>query len=94
MVDVSALSSTSIGAIGIGTIVVVVVIGIILALVISALVARVLVVLVVVALAVIVWQQRSSVENAVKNCKTNLSFFGVQVDVPNSVRQACRNVTR
>jgi hypothetical protein len=52
------------------------------------------VVLVVVALAVIVWQQRSSVENAVKHCKTNLSFFGVHVDVPKSVTQTCRNFTR
>jgi hypothetical protein len=94
MVDVSALSSTSIGALGVGTIVVIVVIGIILALVVSALIARVLVVLVVVALAVVVWQQRSSVENAVKNCKTNLSFFGVHVDVPKGVTQACRDVTR
>jgi hypothetical protein len=94
MVDMAALSSTSIGAVGIGTIAVIVVLGIILALVVSALIARVLVLLVVVVLAVVVWQQRSSIENAVKHCKTNLSFFGVHVDVPGHVRQACRAVTR
>jgi hypothetical protein len=94
MVPVSALSSTSIGAVGLGTIAVVVVIGIVLALVISALIARALVVVVAVALAVLVWQQRSSIENAVENCKTNLSFFGVHVDVPQHVRRDCRSVTR
>jgi hypothetical protein len=94
MVTVSALSSTSIGALGLGTIAVIVVLGIILALVVSALIARVLVVVVVVALAVVVWQQRSSIETAVKNCKTNLSFFGVHVDVPSHVQRTCRNLTR
>jgi hypothetical protein len=94
MIAVSALSSTSIGALGIGTIAVVVVIGIVLAVVISALLARLLIILIVIALAVLVWQQRSAVQTAVKNCKTNLSFFGVRVDVPQDVRQACRNFTR
>ncbi len=94
MTDVSALTSTSIAGIGVGTIAVVVVIGIVLAVVISALVARLLVVLIVVAVAVVVWQQRSSVQNAVANCKTNVSFFGVHVDAPRSVQQACREVTR
>jgi hypothetical protein len=91
---ISALTSTSIGAVGIGTIAVLVVIGIVLAVVISALIARVLILVIVVALAVVVWQQRSSVENAVKHCKTNVSFLGVHVDAPASVRQACRNLSR
>lgn len=94
MIAVSALSSTSIGALGVGTIAVVVVIGIVLAVVISAVLARLLIMLIVIALAIVVWQQRSSVETAVKNCKANLSFFGVHVDVPANVRQACRNITR
>jgi hypothetical protein len=62
--------------------------------VISALIARVIVIVVAVALAVLVWHQRSSVENAVKNCKTGVSFFGIHVDAPASVRQACRNLSR
>jgi hypothetical protein len=94
MANVSALTSTSIAGVGVATIAVVVVIGIVLAVVVSALLARLLIVLIVAAVAVVVWQQRSSVENAVKNCKTNVSFLGIHVDVPRSVQQTCREVTR
>jgi hypothetical protein len=93
-VSVSALESTDIGKIGIGVIIAIVVIGAILSLVVTAIIGRVIILIVVVALGIFVWQQRTSIENHVKDCNLNMSFVGIHVDAPASVQKDCRRVSR
>jgi hypothetical protein len=87
-----ALNSDQIGKIGIGAIVAVVVIGLLLGMIISAIVGRLIILVIVVGLGVYIWQQRASIEDHVKDCNLNMSFFGYHVDAPADVVQQCRNL--
>jgi uncharacterized membrane protein len=90
MTMLSALDSGQIGKIGIGVIVGLVVLGALISLVITAIVGRILVLVVVVVLGVLVWQQRASIQDHVKKCDPNMSFFGVHVNAPQSVVDQCQ----
>jgi hypothetical protein len=91
MSTVSALDSTDIGKIGIGVIIALVVIGFLLSLIITAIVGRIIIAVIVIGLAIFVWQQRTSIENHVKNCDKNVgTFVGVHVSVPQSAVDACK----
>ncbi|MBV9592569.1 MAG: hypothetical protein JO147_02035 [Actinobacteria bacterium] len=85
--DDNAVKNTSIGVI-IG----VVVIGLIIGLIVKAIVGRIIVLVVVVALGVWVWTQRAQIEDKVKKCDTNLSFFGFHVQMSNSVKERCQSL--
>lgn len=89
--EVSAIGAEDVTALGIGVIVVLVVVGVLLSLLIAKLVARVIITLVVVVLAIVVWQQRGHVEDEVKSraCNADTTFFGVHLDPPDDVEQAC-----
>lgn len=86
------LAPADLGKLGIGVTAVLVVIGILLALVLTRLVARVVIAVVVIVLALIVWQQRGAIEHRIDQrvCPPRLSFFGLHVDAPPSVRNFCR----
>jgi hypothetical protein len=90
MDSVAALDSNDITKIGIGATVAVVVIGLLLSMVITAVVARVVILVVVVLLGVFIWQQRAVIQDHVKKCELNLSYFGVHVDAPKSVQAKCQ----
>jgi hypothetical protein len=94
MTSVAALDSGQITKIGVGAIIGLVVVGIVLSLIITAIVARIIVLVVVVALGVLVWQQRTVIEDHVKNCHLDMSFLGVHVDARKGVRQHCAKVNR
>jgi hypothetical protein len=97
MDSVAALDSSDITKIGIGATIAVVVIGLLLSMIITALVARVVILVVVVLLGVFIWQQRAVIEDHVKKCQLNMSYFGVHVDAPQSVQDKCndaRSLTR
>jgi hypothetical protein len=86
----SALDAGQVKNLAIGGIVAVVVIGLILGLIISALIGRLIVLVVVVVAGVLLWTQRSSVENQVKNCDAHISFFGYHVALSQSDQQKCQ----
>jgi hypothetical protein len=90
MHSLSALNSDQIGKIGIGAIVAVVVIGLLLGMIISAIVGRIIILVIVVALGAYIWQQRATIEDHVKKCDLNMSFFGVDVHAPADVIQQCK----
>ena len=90
----SALNSDQIGKVGIGAIVAVVVIGLLLSVIISALVGRIIVLVVVVALGAFIWQQRSSIEDHVKKCDLNMTFFGYHVNAPKDVVAQCQQLQK
>jgi hypothetical protein len=92
MHSLTALNSDQIGKIGIGAIVAVVVIGLLISMIISALIGRVIVLVIVVALGAYIWQQRSSIEDHVKNCDPHMSFFGYHVDLPADIAQQCKDL--
>jgi hypothetical protein len=48
------------------------------------------VVVVVVVLGVLVWQQRTHVKNQIDKCDLSVSFFGVDIDAPDSVVRECQ----
>ncbi len=87
----SALDAGDITKVGVVVIVALVLIGALLSLIVTALLGRLLVLAVVVALAIVVWVQRTSVEHAFtsKACNLDTTFFGVHLDPPDAVRQAC-----
>lgn len=87
-----AISASDITKIGIGVIVAIVVIGILLGMLITAIIGRVLIAIVVVVVGVFVWQQRGSVQDAIDShvCPPKLSFFGVHIDAPDSLKHYCR----
>lgn len=92
MADVAlpgAFSSDQIGKVAIGLIVAVVVIGFVLGLVLNAIVARIIVAVVAIGLAVLVWTQRTSLENRVRNCDTDVSFVGVHVNLSSAAQSRC-----
>jgi hypothetical protein len=88
MADV-ALSSDQIGGLAIGVIVAVVVVGFVIGLLVNRAIARVLVAIVVIALGVLVWSQRTSLQNRVKNCDSNISFFGYHTTLSSSAQAHC-----
>jgi protein-S-isoprenylcysteine O-methyltransferase Ste14 len=88
-----ALNAGDITKVGVGVIIALVVLGFVLSLVITAIVGRIIILVAVVVLGVIVWQQRTSIENKIKNRDCNFSFFGVQVDPPDNLKQFCANKT-
>jgi hypothetical protein len=86
---VEALDAGNITKIGVGVIIALVVIGILLSLVITAIVGRIIILVVVVVLGVFVWQQRSSIEDKISKQSCNLTFFGMHLDPPDSLKQHC-----
>lgn len=86
----SALQSDQIGKIGVGIIVALVVIGLLLSMIITKIVGRIIILVVVVALAAWVWQQRTDIQNKVKKCDLNMTFFGKTVTMPKDVLAACK----
>lgn len=87
-----ALGAGNLTTIGVGATVVLVIVGVLLALLLTAIVARVIIAIVVIVLAVFVWQQRGSIEHKIdqKVCPPSLSFFGVHIDAPHSLKRYCR----
>lgn len=92
MNSVAALDSGNITKIGVGATIVIVVIGLLLGMIITALIARVVILVIVVLLGVFIWQQRAVVEDHVKKCQLNMSYFGVHVNAPKSVLDRCHQV--
>lgn len=86
----TALQADDVTSIGIGVIVVIVVLGFLLSLVFAKIIAKIVVLVVVVGLGFLVWQQRTSVENKIKD-KTcsGYTFFRIHVDPPDDVVKAC-----
>jgi hypothetical protein len=90
MTSVTALDSTQITKLGVGVIIGLIVVGFVLSLVITAILGRIIIALVVVALGVLVWQQRTVIEDHVRNCQLDMSFMGIHVDAPTHVKQVCQ----
>jgi multisubunit Na+/H+ antiporter MnhE subunit len=95
MSSVDAIGSSDITKIGVGIIVALIVLGALLSFVITALIGRVVILVVVVVLGIFVWQQRTHVEDRVNShkCDLNATFFGVHLDAPDRVKQACQQPT-
>jgi hypothetical protein len=92
MSGVEALNVQDVTKVGVIVIVALLVIGALLSIVITALIGRIIILVVVVVLAVLVWQQRGHVKDQINShkCDLNATFFGVHLDAPDSVQQACR----
>jgi protein-S-isoprenylcysteine O-methyltransferase Ste14 len=88
-----ALNVQDITKVGVIVIVALLLIGIVLSFVITAVIGRVIIAVVVIVLAVLVWQQRTHVKDQLNSHKCDLkaTFFGIHLDVPDSVRRACQN---
>ena len=68
-----------------------VVLGFLLSLVFAKILAKVVVLVVVVGLGFLVWQQRTSVENKIKdNACGGYTFFGVHLDPPDDIQKECK----
>lgn len=95
MATVEALNAGDITKIGVIVIIVVVLIGVLLSIIITRLIARLVVLVVVVALAIFVWQQRGHVQDSFDKhtCDLNATFFGVHLDAPQSLKDACSSPT-
>ncbi|MDT4923410.1 MAG: hypothetical protein QOG01_1123 [Pseudonocardiales bacterium] len=91
MSNVEALSAGDITKVGVIVIVALIVIGALLSIVLTALVARLIIVVIVVVLGAFVWQQRSSIQDKINShkCDLNATFFGIHLDAPQSVKDAC-----
>ena len=96
MTSTVAIRSTDVGTLGVGVIVGLVVVGLVLILLIQRLIVRVVIALVVIVAAVVVWQQRSRVEDQFTSraCGLGTTFFGIHLDPPENVRQACLDKSR
>jgi hypothetical protein len=88
-VQVQALDESTVKNAAIGIIVVLLVVGIGLSLIIQAIVGRIIVLVVAIVMGIVVWSQRSSLENKVKNCDTNVSFFGYHVQLSKGAKAHC-----
>jgi protein-S-isoprenylcysteine O-methyltransferase Ste14 len=87
---VMALQADQVTAIGIGVIAVIVVLGFLLSLVFAKIVMKIIVLLVVVGLGLLVWQQRTSVENKIKDkACSGYTFFGIHFDPPDDIQKNC-----
>jgi Na+/proline symporter len=95
MAAVEALNSGDITKVGVAVIIALVVIGALLSIVITAIVGRLIILAIVIVAAVFVWQQRGHVQDQINAHKCNLhaTFFGIHLDAPASVQQACKNHT-
>lgn len=91
MTYVSAIDSSDITKIGIGATIAIVLIGLLLSMVITAIVGRIILLVIVVALGAFIWQQRAVIQDHVKKCDLNMSYFGVTVHAPDSVVKQCQN---
>jgi hypothetical protein len=89
MSSLAALDSTDVGKIGVGIIIGLVVLGALLSIIVTKIIGRLIILAVVVGLAIFVWQQRSTVEDHVNKCDWSVSFFGFDVQVPQSVKDKC-----
>ncbi len=87
-----ALSTDQIGGLAIGVIIAIVVLGIVVGLLVNKAIAKVIVLVVVVGLGVLVWTQRTSLQDRVKNCDTNISFFGFHTTLSSSAQQRCASL--
>jgi protein-S-isoprenylcysteine O-methyltransferase Ste14 len=87
-----ALDVQDITKVGVIVIVALLLIGIVLSFVITAVIGRLIIAVVVVVLAVLVWQQRTHVKNQLNahKCDLKATFFGIHLDVPAKVHQACK----
>jgi hypothetical protein len=92
VLEAVGLTSDRIGQIGIGAIIAVVVIGVVLSFLISALIMRVVILVAVVVLGGYIWQQRSAIENRVKQCHLEMTFLGLKVTAPADVVAECKKV--
>ncbi len=92
MNTVDALNAGDITKVGVAVIIALVVIGALLSLVITALIGRLIILAVVIVAAVFVWQQRGHVQDQINahKCDLNATFFGIHLDAPDSVKQACK----
>ena len=68
------------------------VIAVVIVLAVKALVVRVATIVIVIVLGVLVWQQRQHVHDAYtsRSCDLHATWFGIHLDPPDGVRQACR----
>jgi hypothetical protein len=89
-----ALSSDQIGKLAIGVIVGVVLLGFIAGRIVNAVIARIIIALVVIGVGVLVWSQRNSIETRVKNCDTNISFFGFHTTLGTTAQARCGQLQR
>lgn len=89
-----ALDSTQLTKIGIGVIIALIVLGALLSLVVTAIVGRLLILVVVVVLGAVVWQQRTTIQHRIDDCKLDATFFGVHVAAPKDVVKACKTRAR
>ncbi len=85
------LQSDDLTSIGVGVIAVLVVLGFLISFVLTKVIARILILVVVAGLGFWVWQQRTAIEDKVKDKACGeYSFFGIHVDHPAEVKQACK----
>ncbi len=87
-----ALSTDQLKNVALGGIIGVVVIGLIVALLVQAIIARIIVVAVVVVLAVVFYTQRTTIENRVKDCNSNVSFLGFHATLSQSAQTHCQQI--
>jgi hypothetical protein len=90
--NASALQSNDIEKIAVGAIIGLVVIGALLSFVVTKIVGRVVILVIVVVLGGAVWNQRASIHDKVKNCDLNMSFFGLNVKMPQDVQAQCKQL--
>ena len=62
--------------------------------IVTAVIGRIIVIAVVVGLSIWVWQQRTSIKDDIDNCHLSVSFFGIDVNAPDSVVQRCHQINR
>jgi uncharacterized membrane protein (DUF4010 family) len=93
MSSVAALNANDITQVGVIVIVALVVVGALLSMVITAIVGRIIILALVIVAGVFVWQQRTHIKDEINTNKCNLqaTFFGIHLDAPDSVKQACHN---
>jgi multisubunit Na+/H+ antiporter MnhE subunit len=89
----AALNSDQVATIGLGVIIGLIVVGIVLSIVISALIGRIITIVVFAALVTVVWVNRNTVADHIKDCNAHVSFFGVHVDLSSSAEQKCLQFT-
>ena len=87
-----ALNTEHIKEIALWGIVAVVIIGLFLGYMFSQIVIRIIILVVVVGIATLLWTQRNTVENHVKNCNTNISFLGQHINFSASAAKKCKQL--
>jgi hypothetical protein len=90
--NASSLQSGDIAKIALGVIAALVVVGGLLSLVVTKIVGRIVILVVVVVLGGAVWNQHKTIEDKVKNCDLNMTFFGVDVKAPANVKAQCLQI--